>query len=68
MLVCDAVIVINVFAAPEFRWWVFPVAGMAISLFLHWWFGYLAGQAGTRPQPDSGPADQLSRFTNRIWS
>jgi ABC-type iron transport system FetAB permease component len=40
VLVCAAVIVINVFAAPEFPWSVFPVAGMAIGLFLHWWFGY----------------------------
>jgi amino acid permease len=40
VLVCAAVIVINVVAAPEFPWSVFVVAGMALGLFLHWWFGY----------------------------
>lgn len=40
VLVCAMVIVINVFAAPEFPWSVFPVAGMILGLFLHWWFGY----------------------------
>jgi hypothetical protein len=40
VLVCVIVIVINVFAAPEFPWSVFPVAGMVLGLFLHWWFGY----------------------------
>ncbi len=40
VLVCVAVIMINVVAAPEFPWSVFPVAGMILGLFLHWWFGY----------------------------
>ena len=40
VLVCAAVIVINVVAAPEFPWSVFPVVGMVLGLFLHWWFGY----------------------------
>ena len=40
VLVCVVVIVINVFAAPEFPWSVFPVAGMVFGLSLHWWFGY----------------------------
>ena len=33
-------IVINVVAAPEFPWSVFPVVGMALGLFLQGWFGY----------------------------
>jgi hypothetical protein len=40
VLVCAAVIAINVVVAPEFPWSVFPVAGMTLGLFLHWWFGY----------------------------
>ncbi len=40
VLVCATVIVINVFAVSEFPWSVFPVAGMILVLFLHWWFGY----------------------------
>lgn len=39
-LVWGIVIAVNVVWAPEFPWSVFPVLGMAIGLFLHWWFGY----------------------------
>ena len=32
-------IAVNVFVADEFPWSIFPVAGMAIGLFAHWYFG-----------------------------
>ncbi|HEU4541717.1 MAG TPA: 2TM domain-containing protein [Jiangellaceae bacterium] len=40
VLVWGIVIAVNVVWAPEFPWSIFPVVGMAIGLFLHWWFGY----------------------------
>ena len=39
VLVWAALIPINVVVAPEFPWVVFPIAGMAIGWFFHW-FGY----------------------------
>lgn len=40
LLVCAAVIPINIVVAPEFPWSVFPVVGMVFGLLVHWWFGY----------------------------
>ena len=39
-LVMVGLVVLNVTVADEFPWSVFPVAGMSIGLFAHWWFGY----------------------------
>lgn len=39
-LVGVALVLINVFVAPEFPWSPFPLAGMAIGFFMHWFFGY----------------------------
>lgn len=38
-VVWAALIPINIIVAPDFPWVVFPIAGMAIGLFFHW-FGY----------------------------
>ena len=40
VLVAIALVVINIAVAPEFPWSPFPVAGMGIGLFMHYWFGY----------------------------
>ena len=37
--VCVALVIVNVFVADEFPWSVFPVVGMGIGLFAHWYFG-----------------------------
>ena len=39
-LVSAALVLVNVALAPEFPWSPFPIAGMAIGLAVHWWFGY----------------------------
>jgi len=39
LLVWAVLIPVNVFAAPDFPWSIFVVAGMGIGLFFHW-FGY----------------------------
>jgi hypothetical protein len=37
--VCVALVIVNVFVADEFPWSIFPVVGMGIGLFAHWYFG-----------------------------
>jgi hypothetical protein len=44
VLVWAALIPINIVVAPEFPWSALVVAGMAISLFFHW-FGYRRAEA-----------------------
>jgi len=34
-----ALIVVNLFVVSEFPWAVFPVVGMGIGVFAHWFFG-----------------------------
>lgn len=34
-----ALVAVNVFIASEFPWAIFPVIGMGIGLFAHWYFG-----------------------------
>lgn len=36
--------VVNVFAAPEFPWSVFPAAGMGLGVWFHWYFGVNHGE------------------------
>lgn len=38
-LVLAALIVLNVTVADEFPWAIFPVVGMSIGLWAHWFFG-----------------------------
>jgi hypothetical protein len=40
VLVSIALVVINIAVASEFPWSPFPVVGMGIGLFMHYWFGY----------------------------
>jgi hypothetical protein len=47
VVVWAALIPINVIVAPEFPWVVFPIAGMALGLFFHW-FGYRHAEADIR--------------------
>jgi hypothetical protein len=37
VLVWAALIPVNIIVAPEFPWAIFPIAGMAIGLFVHWY-------------------------------
>jgi hypothetical protein len=39
-IVSAALILINLTVAGEFPWSAFAVAGMAVGLAAHWWFGY----------------------------
>ena len=39
VVVCLGLIALNILVAPEFPWAIFPVAGMSIGLFAHWFFG-----------------------------
>lgn len=39
LVVWIVLIGVNVFVASEFPWSVFPIAGMSIGLFAHWYFG-----------------------------
>ena len=39
-LVSVGLVIINYTVAPEFPWSAFAVAGMAIGLAAHWWFGF----------------------------
>ncbi len=41
-------IAVNVFVAAEFPWSIFPVAGMAIGLYAHWFFGVKHVEASVR--------------------
>lgn len=34
-----ALVLVNLFAADEFPWSIFPVVGMGIGVFAHWYFG-----------------------------
>jgi hypothetical protein len=44
-LVSVGLVIINITVASEFPWSVFAVAGMAIGLAAHWWFGFLKLEA-----------------------
>lgn len=39
VIVSAALVVVNVLAAPEFPWSIFPIVGMSIGLYAHWHFG-----------------------------
>lgn len=39
LVVWLVLIAVNVFVASEFPWSIFPIVGMAIGLFAHWYFG-----------------------------
>jgi uncharacterized membrane protein len=41
-------IAVNVFVAAEFPWSVFPVVGMAVGLYAHWYFGVTHVEASVR--------------------
>lgn len=47
-LVCVGLVVLNVFAASEFPWSIFPVIGMSIGLYVHWYFGIVNVDAAVR--------------------
>lgn len=39
VVVSLGLIALNVFVASEFPWAIFPVVGMGIGVFVHWYFG-----------------------------
>lgn len=39
LLVSIGLVVLNITVASEFPWAIFPVVGMGIGLFAHWYFG-----------------------------
>ena len=39
LVVWAVLIAVNVFVASEFPWSIFPIGGMTIGLFAHWYFG-----------------------------
>lgn len=47
VLVCAALIPVNIIVAPEFPWVAFVVVGMGVGLFFHW-FGYRRAEADIR--------------------
>jgi hypothetical protein len=44
VVVVAALGVVNVFAAPEFPWSVFPAFGMSLGVWFHWYFGVHHGE------------------------
>jgi hypothetical protein len=44
VVVLIGLIVLNVTVASEFPWAIFPVVGMSIGLFMHWYFGVARGE------------------------
>jgi L-lactate permease len=43
VIVCVALVVINVFVGSEFPWSIFPVVGMFIGVGFHWYFAVHKG-------------------------
>lgn len=50
--VCTGLVLINIFVASEFPWAVFPVAGMSIGLWFHYYFGVRHGEELMRRHQD----------------
>ena len=47
LLVAIGLVVLNVTVATGFPWSAFAVGGMAIGVFMHWYFGYVRGDEFT---------------------